>query len=70
MTGISRVPEALRAFPHMGSSTQRVPRREAFPVEAPTRQMLYPLSYRGTFINYVNRVAMLAWAGRFSKRGA
>ena len=41
------VPEALRASPHTGSSTQWVP--TAFPIKAPTRQMLYPLSYRGTF---------------------
>src|SRR5678816_1232647 len=43
----SVVPEALRASPHTGSSTQWVP--TAFPIKAPTRQMLYPLSYRGTF---------------------
>ena len=41
-----QVPEALRAFPHMGSSTQWVP-IITFPIKAPTRQMLYPLSYRG-----------------------
>src|SRR6185436_9539569 len=44
---IDRVPEALRASPHTGSSTQWVP--SVFPIKAPTRQMLYPLSYRGTF---------------------
>jgi|GEM_PF-5869417 len=44
---IDRVPEALRASPHTGSSTQWVP--TAFPIKAPTRQMLYPLSYRGKF---------------------
>jgi hypothetical protein len=44
---IVQVPEALRASPHTGSSTQWVP--TAFPIKAPTRQMLYPLSYRGTF---------------------
>src|SRR6185503_441143 len=43
---IDQVPEALRASPHTGSSTQWVP--IAFPIKAPTRQMLYPLSYRGT----------------------
>jgi len=44
-TKTGEVPEALRASPHTGSSTQWVPRR--FPIKAPTRQMLYPLSYRG-----------------------
>src|SRR5687768_597372 len=53
------VPEALRASPHTGSSTQWVPDR--FPIKAPTRQMLYPLSYRG--IN-VNGLRMLARHGR------
>lgn len=46
---IDQVPEALRASPHTGSSTQWVP--SVFPIKAPTRQMLYPLSYRGTFQN-------------------
>src|SRR3954447_6064016 len=36
------VPEALRASPHTGSSTQWVP-TTLFPIKAPTRQMLYPL---------------------------
>ena len=48
------VPEALRASPHTGSSTQWVPRaraRNRFPIKAPTRQMLYPLSYRGINVN-------------------
>jgi len=31
---------------------------KTFPIKAPTRQMLYPLSYRGTTCW---RVAMLAW---------
>ena len=49
-----QVPEALRASPHTGSSTQWVP--TAFPIKAPTRQMLYPLSYRGTFNQIVRHV--------------
>src|SRR5688572_15368011 len=49
-----KVPEALRAFPHTGSSTQWVP--TAFPIKAPTRQMLYPLSYRGT-LNWPSHVS-------------
>src|SRR5678816_84379 len=49
------VPEALRASPHTGSSTQWVPTAR-FPIKAPTRQMLYPLSYRGTF----SKLCMLA----------
>ena len=47
-TSLDQVPEALRASPHTGSSTQWVPVPH-FPIKAPTRQMLYPLSYRGTF---------------------
>src|SRR5689334_11588071 len=58
------VPEALRASPHTGSSTQWVP--DAFPIKAPTRQMLYPLSYRGTF----NKARMLAQNKKRSPAGA
>ncbi len=50
-----QVPEALRASPHTGSSTQWVP--TAFPIKAPTRQMLYPLSYRGTFKKSIGMLA-------------
>ena len=49
------VPEALRASPHTGSSTQWVPDR--FPIKAPTRQMLYPLSYRGINVNGLRMLA-------------
>ena len=55
------VPEALRASPHTGSSTQWVPRAlaraTAFPIKAPTRQMLYPLSYRGINVNGLRMLA-------------
>jgi len=69
---MNRVPEALRASPHTGSSTQWVP--TAFPIKAPTRQMLYPLSYRGTFKaqhvstskTYVNRDATGLSGGVFT----
>jgi len=32
--------------------------KKLFPIKAPTRQMLYPLSYRGATCRWV---AMLAW---------
>jgi len=50
-----QVPEALRASPHTGSSTQWVP--DGFPIKAPTRQMLYPLSYRGINVNGLRMLA-------------
>ena len=52
---VDQVPEALRASPHTGSSTQWVP--TAFPIKAPTRQMLYPLSYRGTIQKSIGMLA-------------